>query len=162
MPLTFETLWQSKWYMCIVISIIFIAIYKASARKSKTGKGQKILSIFLPLFLALPIASICGIIFETFFRSFILMISVVFILIVSSVIFEGVLSKNFGIIKSYLPFLVSSMLVGGLMEPTGYLRDTWDYPGMGIMFVIIFVGYFTFFYVAKKIGDAVRIGVGRK
>ena len=164
MPITFELLWQYKWCICILISVIFVVIYKIVAikTKSKNGKAGKVLFIFLPLALALPIASICGIIFETFFRSFILMISVVFILIVSSVIFEGVLSKNFMVVKSYLPFLLSSMLVGGLMEPTGYLRDTWDYPGMGIMFMIIFVGYFTFFYVAKKIESAIAISVEGK
>jgi len=73
-----------------------------------------------------------------------------------------VLSKNFTAIKSYLPFLLSSMLVGGLMEPPGYLRGTWDYPGMEIMFMIVFVGYFTFFYVAKKIESAIAISVEGK
>jgi hypothetical protein len=170
MPITFELLWQYKWYICILISVIFVVIYKIVAIKTKSkneksqknGKARKVLFVFLPLALALPIASLCGIIFEMFFRSFVLMISVVFVLVVSSVIFEGVLSKNFMVIKLYLPFLLSSMLVGGLMEPTGYLRGTWGYPGMGIMFMIIFVGYFTFFYVAKKIESAIAISVEGK
>ena len=143
------------WVFILLISGVLILSRRGISQRE--GKLKKLYENFLPIILALPFVSLFGIISETLDNDPFITILAVLILVCLSLLFESLILKNSA--KEYLPYLISSVIVGSLMEVSGYMKDYWDYPDIATLIMVILVGYITFFYIARKIDKSIRIAV---
>lgn len=137
------------WCAVLLISLILAFV---GMKVRKRGRSGAVVWNFMPLFLALPFAALCGIALELISKDPSIMILVVPVFAAFSLLFEALLNGRERL-KTFLPFFISSVIVGALMEISGLQKGYWDYPGMVSIANVILFGYVLFFYFAVKIVD---------
>lgn len=137
------------WCAVLLISMILAFV---GMKVRKRGRFGAAVWNFMSLFLALPFVSLCGIVLELISKDPNIMILVVPVFMAFSLLFEALLNGKERL-KAFLPFFMSSIIVGALMEISGLQKGYWSYPDLVSIANVILFGYVLFFYFAVKIGD---------
>jgi len=137
------------WCAVLLISLILAFV---GMKVRKRGRFGAAVWNFMSLFLALPFVSLCGIVLELISKDPNIMILVVPVFMAFSLLFEALLNGKERL-KAFLPFFMSSIIVGALMEISGLQKGYWSYPDLVSIANVILFGYVLFFYFAVKIGD---------
>ncbi len=109
----------------------------------------------MPLILALPLTSIAGISLSTISGDPNITIFAVPLFFISSLFFEAHLN-GVESLKALLPFFLSCVIVGAIMEISGIYKGHWEYPGISALLNVISFGYMLFFYFAIKTTEAIK------
>ena len=140
------------WFLILLLSLALAYIERRLGRRGRIGRA---LWSFMPLILALPFTSIAGIVLSTISNNPNITIFAVPLFFISSLFFEAYLN-GVDNLKALLPFFLSCVIVGALMEISGIYKGHWEYPGMSALLSVIFFGYMLFFYFAIKFGNAIK------
>jgi hypothetical protein len=145
------------WFLILLLSLALAYIERRLGRRGRIGRA---LWSFMPLILALPLTSIAGISLSTISGDPNITIFAVPLFFISSLFFEAHLN-GVESLKAQLPFFLSCVIVGAIMEISGIQKGHWNYSGFGSLAGVILFGYVLFFYFAIKFGSAIRILVGK-
>jgi hypothetical protein len=140
---------------CIVFLISLLLIY-AERRIGKKGRIGRMLCNFMPVVMALPLTALMGLFLDTMSGDPNVTIFAVPVFMALSLIFEARMNGRESL-RELLPFFLSCIIMGALMEISGVQKGHWNYSGFVSLANVILFGYVLFFYFALKVGSAIRL-----
>ena len=140
---------------CIVFLISLLLIY-TERRIGKKGRIGRVLWNFMPVVMALPLTALVGLFLDTMSGNPNVTIFAVPVFMALSLIFEARINGRKSL-RALLPFFLSCIIMGALMEISGVQKGHWNYSGFVSLTNVILFGYVLFFYVALKVGSAIRL-----
>jgi hypothetical protein len=140
---------------CVVFLISLLLIY-AERRIGKRGRIGRALRSFMPLVMAISLTALVGLVLDTMSGNPNVTIFAVPVFMTLSLIFEVRINGRESL-SELLPFFLSCIIMGALMEISGVQKGHWSYSGLVSLANVILFGYVLFFYFALKVGSAIRL-----
>jgi len=122
--------------------------------REKGSLGRALWS-FMPLVIALSLTALVGLFLDTMSGNPNVTIFAVPVFMALSLIFEVRINGRENL-RELLPFFLSCIIMGALMEISGVQKGYWSYSGIVSLANVILFGYVLFFYFAIKMSCAIK------